>query len=429
MSAPPDPSRAPGLAPPAAIAAWCFYDWANSAFPAVITTFVFATYFTQSVSPDPVSGTADWSRALAFAGFAIALLSPITGSIADATGRRKPWLAAFTAFTVVTTALLWFVRPEPDSVPLALVGVALATVGFEVATVFYNALLPELAPSSHIGRVSGWGWGLGYVGGIVCLVVLLFGFIQVAVPPFGLDKSIAEHVRIAGPFSALWIAVFAVPLFVFVPDRARTAVPLGQAAVQGVLQVVESVRSLRHHRAIAWYLLGQMIYTDGLNTLFAFGGIYAAGTFGMTLDEVVIFGIALNVTAGAGAFAFAWIDDWIGAKRTVAIGLAALMAISFSMLIIESKSLFWALGLLLGVFFGPVQAASRSLMARLASPEHRAQMFGLFALSGRVTSFVGPALLGWVTEVAHSQRAGMSTILLFFAAGLAILVTKVPEAR
>jgi UMF1 family MFS transporter len=324
---------------------------------------------------------------------------------------------------------LWFVRPEPDSVPLALVGVALATVGFEVATVFYNALLPELAPSSHIGRVSGWGWGLGYVGGIVCLVVLLFGFIQVAVPPFGLDKSIAEHVRIAGPFSALWIAVFAVPLFVFVPDRARTAVPLGQAAVQGVLQVVESVRSLRHHRAIAWYLLGQMIYTDGLNTLFAFGGIYAAGTFGMTLDEVVIFGIALNVTAGAGAFAFAWIDDWIGAKRTVAIGLAALMAISFSMLIIESKSLFWALGLLLGVFFGPVQAASRSLMARLASPEHRAQMFGLFALSGRVTSFVGPALLGWVTEVAHSQRAGMSTILLFFAAGLAILVTKVPEAR
>ena len=410
-----------------AVASWCLYDWANSAFPAVITTFVFSTYFTQAVAPDPVTGTALWGQALAVAGFIIAILSPILGSVADHTGRQKLWLALFSILTAGAIAALWFVGPSPDSVPLALIGIALATIGFEVAGVFYNALLPSVAPPSHIGRVSGWAWGLGYVGGIVCLTLILVLFVQTETPLFGLDKASAEHVRAAAPFSAAWYVVFALPLFAFVREPTVAALPLPQAVRKGLSDLGHMAATLRQQRTIFWFLFAHMIYADGLTTLFAFGGVFAAGTFGMAIDEVILFGIALNITAGAGAFAFAWIDDWIGPRRTIAIGLAALIVVGGALLLVEAKTSFWALGLLLGAFFGPVQAASRSLAARIARPEHRAQIFGLFALSGRVTAFVGPAVLAWTTQAAQSQRVGMATILVFLAIGLALLWRKVPD--
>jgi len=408
-----------------AIAAWCLYDWANSAFPAVITTFVFSTYFTTAVAPDAVTGTTLWARALAVAGFAIAILSPLLGSIADYTGRQKSWLGLFSVITALAIAMLWYVRPDPGSVPLALVGIAVATIGFEVATVFYNALLLGVAPANYIGRVSGWAWGLGYVGGIVCLSLILTVFVQAETPPLGLDKSSAEHVRVASPFSALWYAVFALPLFLFVREPASLRLSFMTALRKGMAELASTPGTLRAHPRFGWFLLANMIYTDGLTTLFAFGGVYAAGTFGMSLDEVIVFGIALNITAGVGALAFAWIDDWIGARPTIAIGLAALVIIGAGLLLIESKTAFWALGLLLGAFFGPVQAASRSLAARMAPAEHRAKTFGLFALSGRITAFLGPAVLSWTTALAASQRAGMATILVFLATGLALLWVKV----
>ncbi len=407
------------------IFAWCLYDWANSAFPAVITTFVFATYFTQAVAADTVTGTAQWGYALAGAGFIIAASSPILGSIADLTGRRKLWLALFSAFNVAAIALLWWVRPDPASTTLAIAGLVVATVAFEVATVFYNALLPDLAPASHIGRVSGWGWGTGYIGGIVCLALVLVFFVEAEQPPFGLDRGAAEHVRAAAPFSAAWYAVFALPLFWFVREPPGERLPAARAVGQGLADLAHTLRSLREHRQLGWFLLGHMIYADGLNTLFAFGGIYAAGTFGMAIEEVILFGISLNVTAGAGAIAFAWVDDWLGPRRTVIISLAALIVVGGALLVVDSKSVFWVLGLLLGAFFGPVQSASRSFIARIAPPAQRAQTFGLFALSGRITTFVGPALLGWVTFAAGSQRAGMSTVLVFFAIGLWLMWSKV----
>ena len=412
-----------------AVFAWCFFDWANSAFPAVITTFVFATYFTQAVASDPISGTAQWGHAIAVAGFIIAIISPVLGSVADLTGRRKIWLAVFAALNVLAVAALWFVRPSPDSVLFALIGITVATVAFEVACVFYNALLSDLAPPDYVGRVSGWGWGLGYVGGILCLAVVLFAFVQAQTPLFGLDKASAEHVRIAGPFSALWYALFAVPLFLWVREPVGERLALATALRRGIAELWSTLSTLSRpdHRAMAWFLLAQMIYADGLTTLFAFGGIYAAGTFGMELPEVITFGIALNLTAGIGAFAFAWLDDRLGARLTIASALGALIGLSVALLLVESKAWFWALGLLLGVFFGPVQAASRSMVARLAPPEHRGQMFGLLALSGRVTAFTGPAVLAWATAAAGSQRAGMATILVFFAAGLAILLCRVPR--
>lgn len=420
------------MAPPPfdrrAVAAWCLYNWGSHVFPAVITTFVFATYFTQAVAPTPVEGTAWWGHAQATAGLIIAVLSPTLGSVADLTGRRKLWLAAFTAICVAAIATLWFVTPSPDSVWLGLIGIAVATIAYEIATVFYNALLPEMAPRTYMGRISGWGWGVGYVGGIVALSLVLVVFVQAATPPFGLVKSAAEHVRISAPFSALWYGAFALPLFFLFGEPPRARLALGAAVRRGVgdlwATIVDLWTSDRRH--VLWFLIAQMIYTDGLTTLFAFGGIYAAGTFGMTFSEVIAFGIALNVTAAVGALAFAWIDDWIGPRRTVALSLAAIIGLSVVVLLIHSKIWFWVVALALGIFVGPAQAASRSLIARVAPETHRTQMFGLFALSGRVTAFLGPAVLATATSAFESQRAGMATIVLFFMTGLALLLLKVP---
>lgn len=404
-----------------ALVAWCLYDWANSAFAAVILTFVFAAYFAQGVAANEVAATESWGYALTLSALGIAILSPLMGAIADQGGRRKPWLGIFTLLCIAATASLWFVKPNESYVPQALLGVAVANLAFEFGIVFYNAMLNDLVPEEKLGRLSGWGWGLGYAGGLVCLVIVLMGFVSNAEPWFGIGREDAAHVRIAAPIAALWIAAFAWPIFIFTPDHAASGLPWLTAMKRGVATLARTLGHLRNYRNIARYLVAQMIYTDGLNTLFAFGGIYAAGQFGMKVEEVIWFGIALNLTAGLGAAAFAWIDDWIGAKRTVLIALAGLFAVGCAILLTEDKTVFWGLGLALGIFFGPAQAASRSLMARLAPPEMQAEMFGLYALTGKATAFIGPALFGFATAQFGTQRAGMATVLGFFVVGAAIL--------
>lgn len=411
----------PAAAGRAVRVAWCLYDWANSSFPAVILTFVFAAYFTRAVAVNPVQGTGLWGMAITLSALAIAVASPMLGAIADRNGPRKPWLGVFTVMCIAATAALWFVRPHPDEVLLALLLVALGNFAFEVAIVFYNAMLPEICPEDRLGRLSGWGWGLGYAGGLVCLVIVLLGFVQAEVPLLGLDRGQAEHVRIAGPVAALWYAVFALPLFLILPDRVGTGAGALGAVREGFRQLAGTVRALKGRGAVLRFLIAHMIYTDGLNTLFAFGGVYAAGTWGMEVEEVILFGIALNLTAGVGAAAFAWVDDWIGARRTILIALVGLTVLGASILLVTDKLWFWILGASIGIFFGPAQAASRSLMARIAPREMRAEMFGLYALSGKATAFLGPAILGWVTVVADSQRVGMATVLVFFLVGFVIL--------
>lgn len=409
--------------------AWCIYDWGNSGFPTVIVTFVFGAYFAEAVAESITVGTAQWGRALALSGLAIAILSPIFGAVADRGGRRKPWLAGFSVLCMAAAALLWFTRPDPGYVLWALVVFAIANTAFELATVFYNAMLPDLAPPDRIGRLSGWGWGLGYFGGLACLVVALFAFVQTETPLFGLDKGAAEHIRAVAPMVAVWFAVFAIPLFVFTPDARATGVGLGRAVADGVRTLIDTFRRIGEHRNIARFLIARLLFVDGMNTMFAFGGIYAAGTFGMDLAEIIQFGIALNITAGLGAFAFAWVDDWIGAKPTIVIALIGLIVFGIPLLVVESKTLFWLFAVPLGIFMGPAQAASRSFMARLAPADMRAEMFGLFALSGKVTAFLGPAALAWATLAFESQRAGMATIIVFLAAGLILLLPVREPAR
>jgi UMF1 family MFS transporter len=406
-----------------ALVSWCLYDWANSAFPTVIVTFLFAAYFTEAVAADREVGTALWGHGQTASALLIALLSPALGAIADQAGRRKPWIFAFSALCVAATAALWFVRPDPGFVWLALILVVLGNLGFELGITFYNALLPELVDRDRLGRLSGWAWGVGYAGGLACLVLSLLLFVEPEQPPFGLDKGAGEHVRVVALFAAGWIVAFAWPLFLFVPDTARRPISLTSAVRGGLTTLWQTVLQIRAYKDAARFLLAHMLYTNGLITLFAFGGIYAAGQFGMDFREVLYFGIYLNISAGLGAAAFAWIDDYVGAKPTILISLLAMIALGVALLLVHDKTLFYALGVLIGTFLGPAQAASRSLMARFAPADMRGEFFGLFALSGRVTVPLGPILVAWATLLADSQRVGMATILPFLILGASVLLT------
>lgn len=411
-----------------AIVAWCLFDWANSSFPTIVVTFLFSAYFTRAVAPNPELGTALWGQANSATALVAAIMAPLLGAVADQGGRRKPWLLVFSLVCIAATASLWFVRPEPPDMLFALIAYAVAALGFELALVFYNAMLPDLAGPERVGRISGWGWGLGYLGGLSGLIICLLIFVQPDPAPFGLDRETAEHVRVTNPFAAAWFALFALPIFFMTPDRKGTGLSWSDAVRGGFGALIATIRRLGAHRNVALFLCGKMIYIDGLNTLFAFGGIYAATTFGMSFDEILIFAIALNVSSGLGAIAFSWVDDWLGAKPTILLALTAMTLLGAAILFVESKGAFTLLTIGLGLFFGPAQAASRSLMSRLAPPESRAEFFGLFTLAGKVTAFLGPALVGWVTFAAQSQRAGMATILPFFVIG-AMLLLFVKEPR
>lgn len=403
---------------------WCIYDWANSAFPTIIVTFVFATYFTTSVAESEVVGTVQWGYAFSASGLAIAFLSPIFGAMSDHAGPRKPWLALFSAVAVCAAGLTWFVEPSLGFVVLALTLFAVGNTAFEMGMVFYNSMLVDLASREQMGRLSGWGWGLGYFGGLACLVLAYLSFISPEAPLFGLDKSegAREHVRVTGPLVAVWFALFALPVFLFTPDRASTGLGAAVAIRRGLATLWATLRRVREYANLARFLLARLVYIDGLNTLFAFGAIYAAGTFGMGMAEIFQFAIALNITAGIGAILFGYIDDRIGSKTTIVLALIGMIALGVPLLVVESKWMFWGLAVPLGLFMGPTQAASRTMMARLTPEGMEAEMFGLFAFSGKVTAFLGPAVLAWATAAFDSQRAGMATVIVFMLAGLLLLL-------
>lgn len=405
------------------IAAWCFYDWANSAFPTVITTFIFAAYFTQSVAVTPVEGTILWSRTLTVAGLIVAFFSPILGAIADFWGPRKPWLLVFSILCILPTGLLWFIRPTQDFVIQAIVLYAVASIAYQFAIVFYDSMLPSIAPDDMLGRISGWGWAAGYAGGLFCLAGCLW-LVQAGGPDFlGLNTVQAEPIRATAILVALWFAIFTLPILFVTPDRPATGLTLMQATHAGLRQLPKTFALLQRNRSLFRFLLAHMIYTDGLVTLFAFGGIYAAAEFAMKPADILVFGIVLNISAGIGAVTFAWLDDMIGSKSTIMLALIGLISAGISLVLVTNHNLFWIFAATLGLFVGPVQAAGRSMMARLAPDQVVTEMFGLYALAGKATSFAGPLVLGLAVQWTGSHRAGIATIVAFLLCGLMILRT------
>jgi UMF1 family MFS transporter len=407
---------------PAVIWSWALYDWANSAFGTLVATFIYSTYFTQAMAPDEVSGTLWWSRAVATSGILTALLSPILGAAADRSGAHKRFLATTTTLCICATTVLAFVRPSlPNAAIIALGLYVLADLCFETGYVFYNAFLPRIVSPDRIGRVSGYGWGLGYAGGLVCMGIALIGFVRPEAPWFGISTVEGFNVRATNLLVAAWFGLFSLPLFLFVPDRRTDNVRLD---VRGsIRELGATLREIARYREIVKFLIARLVFNDGLVTVFAFGGIYAAGTFGMSLSEVIAFGVVLNVAAGAGAFAFGFLDDKIGGKKTIMVTLVALAMATAMAVWAPDRTWFWTAGILIGIFVGPNQSASRSLMARFVPEKRQAEFFGFFAFSGKVTSFMGPILLGTVTALFQSQRAGVATVVLFFVVGGLLMMT------
>ena len=406
------------------LVAWCLYDWANSAFTTLVVTFLYAAYFTENFADDPGRGTALWSRGITVSALIIAGLAPIAGALADR-GNRRHYLIGCSVLCVFATTVLAFIRPDSSYAVVMALGVfVVANVAFELAMVFYNAFLPSIAKPTEVGRVSGYGWGLGYAGGLGALVVALLGFVTDS-PWFGMSTEGGFNLRATNLLVAAWFLVFSVPAFIYLRDES---VSVGPVSTRGVFRrLVETVRRLRRYDQVTRFLLARLFFNDGLVTIFAFGGIYAVGTFDFTFSELITFGIVINVGAGVGAFLFGFVDDRIGAKNTVLVSVVALGVATLLGAVAPTRDWFWMSAVFVGIFAGPNQSASRSFMARVVPEQHKAEFFGLFAFSGKVTSFVGPLLLGLLAD-AYSQRVGVGSLVLFFVVG-GLLLWKVDEPQ
>ncbi len=411
-----------------AILSWCLYDWAITPFPVIVTTFVISNYFAKAIASDPTNGSAQWSFMIALTGIAIAALSPPLGAIADRMGHAKRGITVSLAVVVLSAGLIWFGKPHPDFAIQVLVTAGAGILALELGLLFYNALLPTVAPAGRLGRISGWGWAAGYTGGLACLGLALVLLVQPEHPVLGIGKGEAANIRAVGPLVALWAILFGWPILAFAPDR-RSGLGATAAVRHGMADLATTVRNLRRVPELTWFLAASAVYRDGIITILGVGGLYAGGTFGLGFAELIAFGMGLNLTAGLGAAAFAWLDDWLGSKRTVLLSLGGLIGFGGAIIATHDKSWFIGLALTLGVFIGPAQAASRSLAVRLAPPDEVGKVFGLYALTGRAVSFVGPALFGWVTEATQSQRAGLGAILMLLVTGLILLLRVREPAR
>ena len=399
---------------------WCFYDFGNSAFTTLVITFVYATYFTKGIAENEIDGTFLWSQAIAITAVIVSLLSPILGAIADKGGYRKIFLTLTTYMSIGATALLFF--PIKGQILFALILVVIANVNFELGGVFYNAYLPEIVSLKKIGRISGIGWGAGYLGGLLAMLVAMIGFVSPDVPWFGLNIDTGEHIRATNILVAAWFFIFTLPAILYLKEKKiESANRIGVVVLNSIQALKKTFQEIKIYKNTVRFLISRLIYNDGLVTIFAFGAVYASGTFGFTFNEIMIFGIVLNIAAGLGAFLMGYIDDVIGGKLTIQISLIGLMIAVLLAVFANSKLLFWVSGIIVGLFAGPNQSASRSLMGRLTPPDKINEFYGFFAFSGKLTSFLGPMLLGIFTKYFSSQRYGVAVVFIFFFVGFLLM--------
>ncbi len=430
---------------------WYFFDWANQPYNTLLLTFIFAPYFANAVAPDPVTGQAQWGWMLAITGGFIALLAPVLGAVADSGGRRRPWILLWSLLYVAGSFTLWWAVPGMSDTFWILLAFGIGMIGLEFGIIFTNAILPDLGPRQEIGRISGSAWAFGYAGGVISLAIMLLflaenesGRTLIGLPPaLGLDPELREGTRAVGPFTAIWYVVFVIPFFLWVPDHARPRAA-GGAMRRGLQGLGRTLRSLPRRPSLFAWLGSSMFCRDALNGIYAFGGIYAAGVLGWSIIQIGIFGITAAV---AGAI-FCWLggraDRAFGPKPVIAACILALISVCLVVVTTDRSMVlgmpvapgsnlpdvaFYLCGGIIGSAGGILQAASRTMMVRQADPARMTEAFGLYALSGKATAFLAPALVATVTSLTNDQRLGVTPLIGLFLVGLVLLVWVKPEGE
>lgn len=396
------------------VLAWCLYDFGSSAFNTLVLTFIYSLFFAQVIAPDYNTGTVWWTRAVNVSALAVAMITPVLGAIADSSGRKKAFLVAFATQSIVFTVLLFFVGT--GSAMWALAIFVLANVGFEAANVFYWAFLPDVSDDANIGRVSGLGFFLGYLGGLISLVIAL-QMIEKWIPKTGHLNVRATLLLVAG-----WFLLFAVPMFLWVKQRKVGEPTHGNPIRVGFTRLFGTLRHARNYREAAKLLAARMIYNDGLATIFSVAAIYLGAVYDMEMREVLTMAIGLNIFAGIGAFAFGFVDDRIGGKKTILISLVLLVIGTLIGTRMTTVGGFWFAAAIIGLMVGPNQAASRSLLSKLVPDDKQAEFFGLYSFSGKVSSLLGPLLYGSVVARTGDHKLAMTSVISFFIIGGIILL-------
>ncbi len=399
---------------------WALYNWAHDSFPILITSFVFAAYFTKVVAVNETMAAVQWGWAAAAAGILTALTAPILGAMADITGKRKLPLALFSLLNVVCVALLWFTQPNHQWVIWALVFYAIASFGFEVTYVYYNAMLKSLVPKRLVGRISGWGWSCGYFGGVVSLLIAIFVLIKSNL----IGHQHDYNVRAVTLFSAAWFLFFGWPLFVFIkdekPQKRKSDKSVWALAID---QLITIFKEAKKYRVIFRFVIARLFYIDALNTTFIFAGIFASAVFHMTLANILLFGLSANITAGIGTVALSFVDDWLGPRFVIFWSIVVMLVADAIIFFAHSVSVFWVASLCLTFFSGAMQSASRSYLTHVAPKNRINQMFGLYALAGRSTSFIGPILASIFILVLNNVRWVIPAVFVLGLIGLLIFIT------
>ena len=392
------------------------FDWANSPYSTVIITFIFSSYFVNVIAENKIQGTSYWGWTIALSGIFIAFLSPIFGLLADANKRLSKIIIIFSTLIVCAGSfLLWFSMPSNNFLFYTLAIIFLTNTFFEFSQVFYNSKLLDFKSKISLGKFSGIAWGSGYLGGILCLLLILFFLVLPENNLLGLNKDNYEHIRFCGIVVCFWYFFFSIPFLINYDNKN-----ISQKKVSFTKLFKLLLNTFKEKNKLK-FLIARMFYTDGLITLFSFGGIYASGVFNFSFYEIIYFGIALNISAAIGSLILGYLEDIIGIKKTLTFSLIGLISIAFLILIIENKILFWILGISLGFFIGSIQSSSRTALVTISNQKNLNQMFGLYAVSGKITNFLGPVLVAFFTSYFESQRAGMASILFFLIIGLLIL--------
>ena len=409
------------------ILGWCFYDFANSAFTTVVVTFIYSAYFAKGIMNNEAMGQVYWGNTITICAIVISILSPIMGAVADQGGYRKTFLIFWTWVCIIFSILLFF--PQKGDVYSALILFSIANIAFEMGCVFCNAYVPDISTKENVGKISGYGYAFGYLGGLLALVFGLITIVLPEQPMFGISTNNGEDYRSMNILVAVWLFIFTIPTFIWI-DRDKRNKNNKKLINNSLKQLVRTFKDIKQLKNIIRFLIARLFYNDALITIFSFGGIIASTIYGFELQKMLVFGITLGMAAGLGAFLMGYIDDFIGPKFTIQISNIILAISTILVVFVNNEIIFWIAGAMVGFSSGPNQSSSRSLMARLTPKDKQNEFFGFFAFSGKITAFLGPFLLAQVTYVSINyfqlenelaQRLGISVVLFLIIIGSSLL--------